>query len=302
MTPAVAVIVLNYNGRRWLEACLASLLATPHPRLRAMLVDNGSTDGSVKEVRARFPEVEVIANEENLGFSEGNNIGIRAALERGADYIVLLNPDTRVEPDWLAELLAVGESEPLVGILGAVQLAYDSDEFNSWTRTAAASHLDELRDRERARRWIPVEWVEGACFAVKRAVFERVGLLDPIYFAFYEEIDFCRRAALHGYLVALVPRSRVHHQRGGSWEVDARTRRERDYRCDRSQFIYALTEPRRSPAANLGSYLVTLGTKSKDLLRDFSLARAWDLVRMQFDVLGSGRLLIAKYRRDRASG
>jgi hypothetical protein len=77
------------------------------------------------------------------------------------------------------------------------------------------------------------------------------GLLDPIYFAFYEEIDFCRRASLHGWETRLATRSRIHHYRGGSWAADPVVKRERDYRCDRSQFIYNLTEPRRTMACKL---------------------------------------------------
>lgn len=300
MLPSVSVIVLNYDGRRWLEACFASLLATEYPRFKPLLVDNASRDDSIELVRDRFPQVEVIVNAANCGFSEGNNVGIRAALAAGADYVVLLNPDTKVEPRWLAELIAVGEREPEIGILGSVQLSYESDEFNSWTLSAAGAHLEELSRPEEARAWIPMAWVEGSCLAVKRRVFEEIGLLDPIYFAFYEEIDFCRRAVYYGEQVALVPRSRIHHHRGGSWEADPRMKRERDFRCDRSQFIFTLTEPRRSLAANFGWYLITLGSKSRALIKRFSAARAWDLVRLQVAVLSELGALFKKWRRDRA--
>ncbi|MEP7271358.1 MAG: glycosyltransferase family 2 protein, partial [Acidobacteriota bacterium] len=269
--------------------------------LLPIVVDNASTDGSVELVRDRFPSVEVILNEKNLGFSEGNNVGIRSALDRGADYVVLLNPDTRVTSGWLREMVDIGEGSPRVGIIGAVQMEYDTTNLNSWTMSAFPALLEELRRPETARRSILVEWVEGACFAIKRQVLEEVGFLDPIYYAFYEEIDFCRRAALAGWGVALAPRARVHHYRGGSWKADPIIQRERDYRCDRSQFIYTLTEPRRTLLGNLGWYLVTLGSKGKELLRTFTLARLWDLVRMQMDVLSSSRMLFAKWRRERES-
>lgn len=294
-----AVIVLNYEGRRWLEACLDALRATEYPDFRIIVIDNASTDGSVDLVRERFPDLELIVNPTNLGFCEGNNIGIRRALEEGADYVVLLNPDTRVRPQWLKELIDVGESEPRIGIIGAVQLEYDGEEFNSWTQTALAAHLDELKEPARARAWIGVEWVEGACFAVKRRVFEEIGLLDPIYFAFYEEIDFCRRARNRNWRAALAPRARIHHHRGGSWEADARIRRERDYRCDRSQFIYAVTDPGRSAAANAKLYLVTLGTKIKDAVRARSASRLWDLGRMQLELAAEAGAIRRKWLKDR---
>ncbi len=323
--PLVYVIILNFNGSRWLQPCLQSLRATEYANFKTVLVDNASSDDSVELVRSQFSEAEIIVNSENLGFSEGNNVAIRKALVEGADYVVLLNPDTKVTPRWLSELIAVGEQESDIGILGAVQLTYDGEEFNTWTKAALSQHLNELslsstksheentkaetgdssllRDAScefvENRNWIPVEWVEGACFAIKRKVIEQVGLLDPIYFAFYEEIDFCRRAAFRGYKTAIVPRSRIHHFRGGSWEANAAIKRKRDYRCDRSQFIYNLTDPRRSLAANFGWYLKTLATKTKEVIVTFSFIKAWNLVRIHVDLLRSLPMILGKWQRDR---
>ncbi|MGH8692820.1 MAG: glycosyltransferase family 2 protein [Burkholderiales bacterium] len=296
----VYVIILNYNGRCWLPRCLSTLAETRYENFRIVVVDNASSDDSLKIVSEGFPSVEVIANGANLGFSEGNNVGIRAALENGADYVVLLNPDTKVEPGWLGALIAAGESDARIGILGAVQFEYEGDDFNDWTKTAAREHLDELRRLESARSYIPMAWVEGACIAVKRSVLEEVGLLDPIFFAFYEEIDLCRRAICQEYKVVLVPRSRIRHYRGGSWLAEARIARERDYRCDRSQFIYSATDPRSSLAGNFYQYLITLGTKIKDLTRSFSWERASDLAKMQMDLLRSCPAILGKWRHDRS--
>jgi hypothetical protein len=300
MQPLVYVIILNYNGRRWIEACVGALLNTDYDNFRLIVVDNASSDGSIELIRSSYPQVQILVNERNLGFSEGNNVGIREALTKNAEYIALLNPDTKVEPEWLQELIAVGEAEAGAGILGAVQLEYDGSEFNSWTKAAMSQFLDELKRPESARAWIPVEWVEGACLAVKRRVFDEVGLLDPIYFAFYEEIDLCRRASSCGYKIALVPRSRIRHYRGGSWEANSSIKRERDYRCDRSQFIYASTDPRSSIIRNLWSYFVTLGVKFKATLGSLSLIRLFDLVRIQVDLAVRSGSIIRKWRRDRA--
>jgi len=300
LQPLVYIVVLNYNGKRWLRTCLESLSSTRYDNFRTIFIDNASNDDSVELVKTFFPQVECIINSSNYGFSEGNNIGILKALADDAEYIVLLNPDTRVEPEWLANIVKIGESDPGIGILGAVQLNYENNDFNSWTKTALSRHLAELREPENARQWIPVDWVEGACFAVKRGVFKDIGMFDPIYFAFYEEIDFCRRAACHGYQIALVPRSSIHHFRGGSWQASQKIKRERDYRCDRSQFIYNLTDPRKTLPGNFRLYLVTLGSKCKELLLDFSFARAWDLLRMQFDVLVNSGKLFGKWRRERS--
>src|SRR5262245_19618889 len=170
-SPLVYIVILNYNGKRWLEPCLRSLLSTNYGNFKVVLVDNASIDGSVGLVKNLYPQVEIIINPSNYGFSEGNNIGIRKALSEDASYLVLLNPDTRVEPNWLASIVDVGESEPTVGILGPVQLNYQDNSFNSWTKTALLQHLDELRNPEQADTLTPVEWVEGSCFVVKRHVF-----------------------------------------------------------------------------------------------------------------------------------
>jgi len=293
------IIILNYNGREWLPACLESLRGTTYRDYKVLLVDNDSNDGSIDLVRAGFPEVEVMINESNLGFSEGNNRGMSRALADGAEYIVLLNPDTIVESEWLGRLIDAGNSDPTIGILGAVQLDYDGADFNSWTMTAFPELIDELRDPGTARAWIPVEWVEGACMIVRREVIERIGMLDPIYFAFYEEIDLCRRAIRAGYNVALVPGARIRHYRGGMWRADASRSRLRDYRCDRSQFIFNLTDPGGSLPGNLAKYLRTLITKANDVRKDFSFRRLWDLMRMQVDLLAHAGEFLGKWQRDR---
>lgn len=299
--PLVYVIVLNYNGAQWVERCLESLMSGQYVNHRVLFIDNASTDGSAEVARDRFPQITVIQNHQNLGFSAGNNIGIEKALADGADYVVLLNPDTAVEAGWLDELVAAGERSPEAGILGAVQLGYDSQEFNSWTTQALRAHLEELAAPKTARHGIPVEWVEGSCFAVKRCVFEQVGLLDPIYAAFYEEIDFCRRAACYGFQTMIVPRSRIHHYRGGVWQSNSSLNRRRNYLCDLSQFIYHLTEPRKSIFQNAQWYLITLGTKAKEVLRHKQVGRAWDLFKMQFEILSNLTAILGKWRKDRSA-
>ncbi len=296
LPPLVYIIILNYNGRAWLPACFASLFATEYPNYCVTLVDNNSTDDSIDLTQRLFPRVKVIRNAANLGFPAGNNVGIERALAAGAEYIVLLNPDTKLTPNWLAEIVSQGERAPEAGILGAVQYSYADESFNTWTRTAAAAHLAELSQPETARQLIPLEWVEGSCFAVKRAVFQRIGLLDPLYFSFYEELDFCRRAACAGYRTMLVTNSRIHHQRGGIWA--AQQNRRRAYLCDRGQFIYTLTDPRRSLAANLKWWLITFGSKLKESLRTLDFGRLAALFQIQAFLLTHGAAVYGKWKRE----
>lgn len=294
--PLVYVIVLNYNGIDWLSACLTSLMATRYRNFKVMLVDNGSTDESISFVQTAFPQVEIIQNNFNLGFSKGNNVGIEQALIAGADYVVLLNPDTQVDPGWLEKIIEVGEAEPATGILGSLQYCYESNEFNTWTKTAVTQHLEQLSQPNPAPAWIALEWVEGSCFAVKREVFERVGYLDPIYFSFYEEIDYCRRAACAGYQTVLVTNSRIHHHRGGIWAVQQN--RQRDYLCDRGQFIFSLTDPRRSLLGNLKWWLITLGTKLKAALWPPDFKQLGNLAQIQTFLIANWAAVYRKWKRE----
>lgn len=295
--PLVYIVILSYNSARWLEACLTSVFATDYPNFKVVVVDNASTDSSVAEIRKFLPQVEWRLNQENLGFAAGNNIGIAQALSRQADYVVLLNPDTKVTPGWLTAMIEVAEAETGIGIIGAVQYSYHDETFNSWTQSALTNFLAELAMLPAGLVWLPMEWVEGSCFLVKQEVFQRIGLLDPIYISFYEEIDFCRRAACSGYRTALAVNSRVHHYRGGSWVEDGN--RMRDYFCDRGQFIYALTDPRRSFPGNLKWYFITLLTKLREVLKHPNLKRFWHLLAIQAELLGKWPGIYGKWRRER---
>lgn len=296
----VMVIIVNFNGGRWMGECLTSLSQTEYPNFKVLVVDNGSTDGSADKIREAFPSVELIMAGTNLGFCLANNLGIWRALEDGYDFIALLNPDTRVETSWLRAQIEVHEADSNCGITGAVQLRYEDDQLNSWTRSAFPALQNELEHPESARRSIPVEWVEGSCLIMKRRLIEEVGALDPIFFSFYEEIDLCRRARYQGYKVALVPQSRVHHHRGGTWEATEEWRRRRDRQCDRSQFIHVLTDPRRGMLANFAAGLRTFVTKLRLAILMRSGQRLFDLAWISLDVSRSLRTILRKWDTDRA--
>ena len=120
--PLVSVVVLNYNGKIYLERCLSSLLNQTYPYVEIILVDNASSDDSVNFVRTRFPAVKIIENEENLGFAAGNNVGIRIAQGK---YIVTLNNDTEAHPEWLEHLVRVAESNETIGMCASKVLSFD---------------------------------------------------------------------------------------------------------------------------------------------------------------------------------
>ena len=300
VTPRAFVVIVNYNGERWLPACLDALTQTDYASFSVIVVDNASTDNSRSLIADHYSQVTLLAEKQNLGFSAGNNVGIRYALAQQADYVVLLNPDTRVEPDWLARLVEIGEQQPRLGILGALQLSYDGDEFNSWTRTALMPEQQALLlDISRCPAWLEMEWVEGSCFAIKREVLRAVGLFDPVFFSFYEEIDYCRRARYHGFLTGLVTQSRFHHYRGGVWEADRASRAKRDFQCDKSQFIYSLTAPDQALLKNIFSYVRTFLVKGKEALVSMRYKRLLALAWMQLSIGRDSLIIWRKWRADR---
>lgn len=214
MNPQVSVVILNWNGRRYLDDCLTSLQAQAYTDFEVILVDNGSTDGSVEWVEARFPQVQMIRNAQNVGFAKGNN---QAIYSTDAEFIVTLNNDTRVEPGWLAALVEAAASDPTVGMVASKILFADRpDTINSagialdpvgiaWDRLGGTS---DTPDEE-----TPVE-VFGPCAGAalyRRAMLDQIGLFDEDFFAYMEDVDLAWRARLAGWRCLYAPAARVYH-------------------------------------------------------------------------------------------
>jgi len=219
MTARVAVVVVNWNGLHFLERCLGGLAAQTCRDFEVVLVDNGSTDGSVDFVRERFPWVQVIANGENRGFAAANNQAIRAT---DSEFVATLNNDTEADPNWLGELVRAMETHPRVGACASKMLfAHRPDVINSagiaLDRVGIAwdwrgGEPDDPAERE------PVE-VFGACAGAalyRRAMLEEVGLFDEEFFAYLEDVDLAWRAQWAGWKALLVPTARVLHFHSGT--------------------------------------------------------------------------------------
>ncbi len=211
----VAAVVLSWNRREDTLACLHSLAG--EPALSVIVVDNASTDGTADAVRAEFPAVELIVNDANLGFSAGNNVGMRRALELGADWVLVLNNDVEVEPGFLAPLLDEGARRPEAAALSPkILFAEPADMI--WFAGASYDPRRGYNGRQRGYGqrddgrfddlW-QTDRVCGAAMLVPRAVLERDGLFDEDLFAYYEDTDWSLRA--RGRLL-VVPASRVHHR------------------------------------------------------------------------------------------
>lgn len=206
--PSVAVIILNWNGREYLEACLNALAAQTRPPETITLVDNASTDDSVAFVRDRFPNVAIRQNGGNLGFAAGNNTALRSL---AADVAVLLNPDVILSPGCLAALIDTLAGDPAIGLAGG-KLWYPGGEIIQHaggfiTRPQALPGHYGIGERDEGQGDTPrdVEYLIGAAVAVRRELFERVGLLDEGFFLFFEDVDLCARARRVGFRVVYTP-------------------------------------------------------------------------------------------------
>lgn len=213
--PPLWVVLVSWNNRDDVLACLGALQRQTYPALRVALVDNGSADGTAPAVRAAFPAVEVFALPRNEGFAHAVNVALAHGLAHGAGYFLLLNADTSFEPDTLARLVAAAEARPQVGVLSPkVYLA--RDPRRTWaiggilTRAGARNFgMEKLDDGRYDAR--PLDYVFGCAMLVRAGLLRQIGLLDERFFVYFEETDLCVRARAAGWLVALVPQVQIRH-------------------------------------------------------------------------------------------
>lgn len=214
----VSVVIVNWNGMRFLEACLDSLRPCAD-QVELIVVDNGSTDGSLEYLRSRG-DVRLLAQAANVGYARANNLGIEKA---GGKYVLLLNNDTVADPRFLASLLAVMEADPGIGAGQSKMITLDEppriDAYGSFlTSTGFLYHYLYDRPDEPPRAPFDVFAAKGAAVLIRRDVLERVGVFDADFFAYLEDSDLSWRIWLAGYRVVCVPASVVLHKGGATAE------------------------------------------------------------------------------------
>lgn len=219
--PTVAIIILIWNGREDTVECLESLRLDTFPNKRIVIVDNGSSDDSLAAIRSRFPEVTVIETGENLGFTGGNNVGIRHAIADGVDYVYILNNDTTVEPDSLSALVDAAERMPTVGLLAPVMHYFDPprDIWFAGSQITLSKGLavhDNSRAPNRNESPYEVPWVSGCAMLMPARLASELGGFDDRYFLTSEDVDLSLRVTKAGYAVVTVPAARIYHKGGKS--------------------------------------------------------------------------------------
>jgi GT2 family glycosyltransferase len=220
--PSVSIVVLNRHGRAYTQECLQSLAQLSYSRVSVILIDNGCEDFSPADVEQLLPGTAYLRTAVNLGFSGGVNLGIQHALAHGADYVFLLNNDTKVDANTVTDLVRVATDDTSIGIVGAKLLQLDAPGRLEtvglrvdlrWGRLYQIGFNEQ--DRGQYDSIADVAVVSGGAMLLSRSACEKVGAFDDRYFRYLEDVDLCLRARRAGFRVVLAPQARVHHKGKG---------------------------------------------------------------------------------------
>ncbi len=213
----VSCILVNWNGWQDTNECLRALKACAFHGMTVIVVDNGSTDGSVERIKAAHADTLVLQSGRNLGFAGGNNVGIRYAMEHGADFIWLLNSDTTPAPDALSMLVAKAMTDSRIGAVASVcYYASSPERVQVWGGTKVNLWIGYTNNSVEPRSDGWFDALYGASLLISCAALRDVGLLDEGFFFSWEETEFCLRLRKKGWLLAAAPESRVLHKVGTS--------------------------------------------------------------------------------------
>ena len=217
MPPKVFIIILNWNNWPDTLECLESLKNNDYPNYQVVIIDNGSKE----KPQAPNPEIKIIYNKENLGFAGGNNVGVKYALEKEADYVLLLNNDTLVKQDFLSKLIEVGEKDKKFGLLGP-KIYFADQKEKIWF---AGGQVNWLYNKGTMRGYNEIDigqydsseiqetdYITGCCLLIKRAVIEKIGLMPEDYFLYYEDTDWSLAAQKAGFKCIFVYGAKIWHK------------------------------------------------------------------------------------------
>ena len=221
--PLVSIIIVNWNGKHWLEGCLPTLAKVTYKNVEWILVDNASTDGSVGWVKKRYPKTIIVQNSENLGFAHANNLGYKKA---SGDYILFLNNDTKVTPNYISELLKPFLTDKTIGGVQSKILLMDDptrlDSIGAFLTPTGFLFHNHLggKDETELDKQIDLYTAKGASMMFRRDVLKKVEvdgwIFDPEYFAYFEETDMCHRVWMAGYRIVYAYKAVIYHKMGAT--------------------------------------------------------------------------------------
>ena len=215
--PLVSIIILNYNAGKLIEECVDSIYQSNYKNFEIILVDNNSKDESHVKCKEKFPLINLIANKENLGYCEGNNVGIRVA---NGKFVIILNPDTIVEPNWINELLR-GYERFGDGIYQPKFLTIDNESILQSTGNMIQlfgfgySRNKGDKDENQSNNIENINYASGTCLFTTKEIFTQLGFFDSFLFAYHDDLDLCWRASMQGIQSYYIPTSIVFHPSEG---------------------------------------------------------------------------------------
>jgi len=252
----VFVIVLSWNSKDYISKCLDSLQKlVGKPEI--VVVDNASTDSSAAFIKKNYPKLKLNRNDKNLGYAEGNNVGITYALDHGADFVWIVNPDVTVAPDSLFALLKAAEKYPRAGIFTSKIYFAPGFEFHQeryskkeqgkviwsagglidWANLITTHRgVDEV-DIGQYNTDSLTDFATGATIFIRRKVFDQIGLIDPKYYLYYEENDFCQRAKKAGWLIMYIADASAWHSNAQATGIGSSLQ---DYYITRNRLLFGL--------------------------------------------------------------
>jgi len=217
-SPLVVTIILNTSRRDDTLACLASLIEGKYENHKIIVLDNASTDGSIAAIQTQYPNVEILELSENEGYAGNNNVGIEAALAYGADWVFVLNEDTILAPDCISKLVAVGESDPQIGIVGPMVYHHNEPDAiqsagGALTRYWEGYHIAENEpDTGQLADPCEVDWIHGCGIMLRGTAVSQVGMLDTRFFYYWEETEWSIRIKKAGWRIIHVPDAKLWHK------------------------------------------------------------------------------------------
>ncbi|NWK06324.1 glycosyltransferase family 2 protein [Marine Group I thaumarchaeote] len=289
--PLVSVIVLNYNAGELLLNCIESIKKSTYKNLEIILVDNISTDKSQKICKEKYPDIKLIQNDENFGYCEGNNIGIR---EAKGDYIIILNPDTIVESNWIEELISAynkfGE--------GLYQPKHLS--LNKKTVYMSAGNMLNIfgfgyarekgnKDENQFNEIEEIGYASGTCLFTSSAVLKKVGLFDPFIFLYHDDLDLGWRASQLGIKSYYVPTSLIYHAESYSLKWNA----EKFYWLERNRKYCILTHYSKQTYSKIFPTLLAVDF----FVWMFYLTKGflWSKIKAELDIIKNRKAIKTKY-------
>lgn len=221
--PLVSIVILNYNGKKWLEKCLPTIRKIQYKPLEVIIVNNGSTDDSGEFVKKKFPRFRLLEIMPNRGFAGANNIGVKAAWGK---YVLLLNNDTKVTRNFLSPLVNALEEDPSIGAAQPQMRSMRNPSLldsvaSFYTSTGFLYHYGYYQkcDKKQYQHKLVTYSIKGACFFTRRDLYMKLGGLDEDFVCYVEESDLCHRIMLYGKKIIYIPDSFIYHWGGGDMSV-----------------------------------------------------------------------------------